>query len=66
MWGKSKVTTGGNNNKVRTNGGNDEKKKENLTDLEKLEQMQMPAPGGSKMKYQSMASDAMGTTATKQ
>ena len=42
--------------------GNKEKKKENLTDVEKLEQMPLPT-GGAKKKYASMDANAMGAAA---
>ena len=61
MWGKSK---GGGKKKAET-GGNE--KKENLTELEKLENMQMPAPTNTaeKNKYNSMDPNAMGAATKK-
>ena len=43
-------------------GEDNKEKKENLTDVEKLEQMPLPT-GGAKKKYASMDANAMGTAA---
>lgn len=60
MWGKSKSES----KKKKQAGGEEgkEKKKENLTDVEKLEQMSLPT-GGAKKKYASMDANAMGAAA---
>ena len=60
MWGKSKSES----KKKKQAGGEEgkEKKKENLTDVEKLEQMPLPT-GGAKKKYASMDANAMGAAA---
>ena len=59
LWGKSKSES----KKKKGGGGEDNKeKKENLTDVEKLEQMPLPT-GGAKKKYASMDANAMGTEA---